>query len=140
MKTDVLHGAVRGVVGAMSMTGARHLTADLGLVRATPPEMIAKHSRGLRRIPKSRRQAVVVALHWSVGAQGGAIYGLLPQSLRRTRWAGPLWGVVIFAVFDAALRPLLGIKKGDWPNARERAALMADHLLYGLVLSERAGE
>jgi hypothetical protein len=136
MKTDALHGAVRGVIGAMSMTGTRQITADLGLVRATPPEMIAKHARGLRRVPKARRQAAVVLLHWGVGAQGGAMYGLLPESVRRTRWSGPVWGLVIWAAFDALVGPLLGVKKGDWPNARERAALVGDHVLYGFVLSE----
>jgi hypothetical protein len=126
----------RGVLGAMAMTGVRQLTADLGLVRSTPPEMLAKHARGLRRIPKTRRTAVVVLLHWTVGASGGIGYALLPESVRRARWSGPVWGVAIWAVFDAAIGPLLGVKKGDWPNARERAALIGDHVLYGLVLSE----
>ena len=136
MKTDAVHGAVRGVIGAVAMTGMRQLTADLGLVRSTPPEMIARHARALRKVPKTRRQAAVVLIHWTVGAQGGAMYGLLPESVRRTRWAGPVWGLVIWAMFDAAVGPLLDVKKGDWPNARERATLIADHVLYGFVLSE----
>ena len=136
MKTDALHAAMRGVIGAMAMTGARQITADLGLVRATPPEMVAKHARALRKVPKRRRTAVVVLSHWAIGAQGGFMYGLLPESVRRARWSGPVFGLAIWAGFDAAIGPLLDVKKGDWPNARERATLIADHVLYGFVLSE----
>jgi hypothetical protein len=136
VKTDAIHATVRGVIGAMAMTGMRQLTYDLGLMRTTPPEMIAKHARGLKKIPKRRRTAVVVLLHWAVGAQGGFMYGLLPESVRRTRWSGPAFGIAIWAGFDAAIGPLLDVKKGDWPNARERATLIADHVLYGFVLSE----
>jgi hypothetical protein len=136
MKTDAIHGAVRGVIGAMAMTGVRQMSADVGLMRATPPEMVAKHARALRRVPKRRRTAMVVLLHWAIGAQGGIAYGLLPESVRRARWSGPVWGLVIWAGFDAAIGPLLDVKKGDWPNARERTALIADHVLYGFVLSE----
>jgi hypothetical protein len=138
VKTDAMHGALRGVIGAMAMTGVRQITADLGLVRTTPPEVVAKHARRglLRKVPRKLRTAVVVLLHWSIGAQGGWMYGLLPESVRRTRWSGPLWGLAIWVGFDAAIGPLLGVKKGDWPNAGERAALIADHVLYGFVLSE----
>ena len=39
---EVLHGAARGVVGAMAMTGMRVLTTELGLVEQTPA---AGHNR-----------------------------------------------------------------------------------------------
>jgi hypothetical protein len=138
MKTDALHATLRGTIGAMAMSGMREFTYYLGLVDETPPQRLARLSaRGLmKKVPRKRRPAAIEALHWSVGALGGLIYGLVPQSLRKTPLSGPVYGVLIWVGFDTAIGPLLGAKRGDWPKHRERAALIADHLLYGYVLSE----
>lgn len=46
--TDVAHGALRGGIAAMAMTGMRAFTVDLGVVEQTPPEAIFKQkARGL---------------------------------------------------------------------------------------------
>jgi hypothetical protein len=136
---EITHGAVRGAVGAMAMSGMRTFTVDIGLVRETPPQSLAKKRRPtgvLSYIPKSRRQAAVEVLHWSVGVAGGAIFGALPDPLRRARWFGPLYGIGILLSYDFGIAPLLGLKQSKSPKATEQAALIADHLLYGFVLSE----
>ena len=136
---EVLHGALRGAVGAMAMTGMRAFTADIGLVRETPPQSIAKKRRAsglMSYVPRSRRRAFVELCHWSVGVAGGAIFGALPDRLRRARWLGPVYGVGILVSYDFGIAPLLGLKQSKQPKATEQAALVADHLLYGLVLSE----
>jgi hypothetical protein len=130
---------MRGAIGAMAMTGMRTFTADLGLVRETPPQSIAKKRRPtgvLSYIPKSRRRAFVELMHWSVGVTGGAIFGALPGELRRARWFGPVYGVGILLSYDFGIAPLLGLKQARNPKHAEQAALIADHLLYGFVLSE----
>jgi hypothetical protein len=38
--------------------------------------------------------------------------------------------------FEVGIAPLLGLKQARKLRLAERAALAADHLLYGLVLSE----
>ena len=38
--------------------------------------------------------------------------------------------------FDAVVAPALGLTTRDWPKGRERAVFIADHVLFGLVLSE----
>jgi hypothetical protein len=138
MSEDVARAAARGAVGAMAMTGMRTFTADLGLVRETPPQSIAKKRRPtgvLSYIPKSRRRAFVEVMHWSVGVTGGAIFGAFPDELRRTPWFGPLYGLGILLSYDLGIAPLLGLKQSRRPKAAEQAALIADHLLYGLILS-----
>jgi hypothetical protein len=74
-------------------------------------------------------------LHWAVGAIGGAGYALLPSALRRRNWSGPAYGMAILASFEMVGAPLLGLQR---PGGRlvERAALAADHLVYGLALTE----
>src|SRR3954471_15807919 len=136
---EVLHGAMRGAVGAMAMTGMRTFTADVGLMRETPPQSIAKQRRPggvLSYVPKRRRRVAVEILHWGVGVVGGAMFGALPDELRRARWFGPLYGLGILASYDLAIAPLLGLKQVRSPRHTEQAALMADHLLYGFILSE----
>jgi hypothetical protein len=121
------------------MTGMRTFTADVGLVRETPPQSIAKKRRPtglLSHVPRSRRRAAVEVLHWSVGVVGGGIFGALPAELRRTRWFGPAYGVAILLSYDFAVAPLLGLKQAKRPKPVEQLALLADHIVYGLVLSE----
>jgi hypothetical protein len=130
---------MRGAIGSMAMTGMRTFTADIGLIRETPPQSIAKKRRPsgvLSHIPKSRRRAAVEVLHWSVGVAGGAIFGALPDPLRRASWFGPVYGVGILLSYDFGIAPLLGLKQAKRPKPAEQAALIADHLLYGFVLSE----
>jgi hypothetical protein len=132
------HGALRGGVAAMAMTGMRAFTVDLGIVEQTPPEAIAKQkARGLiRRVPRGRRRAAIELAHWGYGAGGGAAFAALPEGLRRRGWAGPIYGFVVWLGFEVALAPLLGLTESKKLRLAERLALAVDHLLYGLVLSE----
>jgi hypothetical protein len=84
---EMLHGAARGAVGAMAMTGMRVLTTELGLVEQTPPQAIgrqrARGARALRRAPRKRRRGLIEVAHWAFGAGGGAAFGALPSAMRR---------------------------------------------------------
>jgi hypothetical protein len=130
---------LRGVIAAMAMTGMRRLSTVLGLVRKVPPEELFE--RGvpgfLAELPVERRDAAVELAHWAFGATAGAAFGLLPRGVRRTAWAGPAYGLAIWALFEAGAAPLLGLRPADDRPATERAALAADHVLYGLVVAGR---
>jgi hypothetical protein len=136
---EIAHAAVRGGIAAMAMTGMRAFTVDVGIVEETPPRAIVRQrARGLiRHVPRKRRRAAVELAHWGYGAAGGAVFGMLPEGIRRhRRWAGPAYGLLVWLGFEAGIAPLLGLKQARKLRAAERAALAADHLLYGLVLSE----
>jgi hypothetical protein len=135
---EVAHAGMRGAIGAAAMSGMRNLTVGFGLVGQTPPEAIVKQrAHGVvRMIPRKKRKAGVELMHWAYGAAGGAAFALLPESLRRQPWAGPAYGLVVWLGFELGIAPLLGLKQAKQPRPVERAALAADHLLYGLVLSE----
>jgi hypothetical protein len=135
---EVFHTTVRGVIGAMAMTGMRQLTTALGLVDETPPESILRRqTKGLLRlVPRKRRRVAVTAVHWGVGAVGGLAFGALPDEVRRSRWAGPAWGLVMLAAYQTAVAPALGLKQAKDPDLSEWLGLTGDHLLYGFVLSE----
>jgi hypothetical protein len=135
---EVSHAAVRGAIAAMAMTGMRAFTVDMGIVEQTPPEAIFKQkAKGLiRLVPRRRRTATIELAHWGYGAAGGAAFGMLPQRFRMAPWAGPLYGFVVWIGFELGIAPALGLKQATKLRVRERVALAADHLLYGLVLSE----
>ena len=138
---EVLHGAVLGTIGAMTMTGMRVITTELGLLEQTPPQAIARQrARGarwlLRRAPRRQRAALVEAAHWAFGAGGGAAFGALPRSVRRRPWAGPAYGLVVWLSFELGIAPALGLSQAKRLRPVDRVALAADHLLYGVVLSE----
>ena len=87
-------------------------------------------------MPRGRRASAVELAHWGYGAAGGATFAILPARLRRRAWAGPAYGLVVWLGFEAVIAPVLGLKQATQPRVAERLALAADHLLYGLVLSE----
>jgi hypothetical protein len=136
----LLHGAARGAVGAMAMTGMRVLTTELGLVEQTPPQAVGRQrARGaralLRRAPRKQRRGLIEAAHWAFGAGGGAAFGALPGAMRRRPWAGPVYGLVVWLGFELGIAPALGLSQAKRVRLVDRLALAADHLLYGLVLS-----
>jgi len=132
--------AALGVVGAMAMSGMRTVTSGLGLVGETPPKSIVEERapRLVRGVPKERRRAVVELLHWTYGAFGGVVFAALPGRLRRRRWAGPVYGVAVWAGFEAGIAPALGLAKATQDRLDERLAFMADHVLYGFVVGSQA--
>ena len=137
---DVLSGAVCGAIGAMAMTGMRVITTELGLVEQTPPDAISRQrARGvrslLRRAPRKQHRGLVEVAHWTFGAGGGAAFGALPRPIRRHPWAGPVYGLVVWLGFEMGIAPALGLSQAKRVRPVDRAALAADHLLYGLVLT-----
>jgi hypothetical protein len=136
--TEVAHGAVRGVVGAMAMTGLRTFTTAAGLVAETPPRALARQkAKGLiGKVPRKRRPAAIELFHWSYGAGGGAMFAALPAQIRRFPGAGPIYGIAVWLGFELGLAPLLGLDQAKEPRPIDRLALAVDHALYGFVLSE----
>lgn len=136
--SKVAHASARGTVAAMAMTGMRVVTVHLGLLEQPPPEAILKKkARGLlRRVPRNRRAPVIEITHWSYGATAGAAFGMLPDRIRLTPWSGPAYGLATWLWFETVIAPVLGIDEPRRPRFRARIALIADHVLYGLVLSE----
>jgi hypothetical protein len=136
--SEVAHATLRGTIAAMAMTGMRTFTVHAGLLQEDPPRAILRQkARGvLRLVPRRRRRVVTELFHWGYGAAGGAAFGLLPDDVRRRRWAGPSYGLLLWLGFEAGLAPLLGLKQAHEVRPVERAVLALDHALYGLVLSE----
>jgi hypothetical protein len=135
---ELTHAGLRGVIAAMAMSGMRACTQSLGLVKQTPPQAIFRQRARflLWSVPRKRRRAVEELTHWGYGAIGGVTYGALPDAVRRRIWSGPIYGLVLWLGFELGVAPVLGLSQSRQLRPVERAALAADHLLYGLVLSE----
>lgn len=135
---EVVRAALRGTVAAMSMSGMRAFTTRMGWLSSTPPERIVHEEAPamMRRLPKDKAEAAIQLLHWAYGAAGGAMFGALPAQLRLKPWSGPIFGSLLWLGFETAIAPLLGLRMSRERPVAERVALAADHLLYGMVLSE----
>jgi hypothetical protein len=137
LAAEVPHAALRGAIAAAAMTGMRAFTVNAGLVEEPPPRAIVdRKARLAKLVPRKKRRAAIELLHWGYGAQGGAMFGMLPDDVRRRAWAGPVYGLVLWLGFELGIAPLLGLKHAKEPRPVERVALAADHALYGFVLSE----
>jgi hypothetical protein len=136
--TRIVLGGLRGLVGAMSMTGARTLASEIGLLtKGTPPERVVSEGMrpALRPVPEKLQPAVIDVLHLGYGSAGGAVFGMLPRRWRRNRFAGPLFGIALWFGYFTAIAPLLGLHLERHRPLREWAVLATDHVLYGLVVS-----
>jgi hypothetical protein len=127
----------RGVIAAMAMSGLRKVTKGLGLVERTPPKRVALEGTPalVRGISPERRDVAVELAHWTFGGVGGAAFGLLPRLVRAQVWAGPVYGVGVWLGYELVLAPILGLQRRNKPSVGERAALIADHVLYGVVVA-----
>ena len=134
------HGALRGAVAAMAMSGMRTLTLRLGVLEQQPPDVAARQHPVhdlLTKLPEpAQREALVELLHWAYGAAGGAAFASLPSWVRLRAGAGPAYGLGLWAGFEALLAPMFGLSENQRRSVVERAALISDHLLYGVVLGE----
>jgi hypothetical protein len=126
---EIVHAKLRGVIGAMAMTGLRVFATHAGLIREDPPARLVRKRRG------RRPRWIVELVHWAMGGMLGILYGLLPEPLRRRPWLGPVYGLLAWLGFDAVVSPALGLER-NWPKGRERAVFVVDHLLFGFVLNE----
>ena len=120
----------------MAMTGVRSLTTQLGIVRLTPPEELGRHGAGaplLQRVPPKRRGAALELAHWAYGGLGGAAFALAPHRASGSKTFGAAYGLALWALFEAVIAPVAGADR-ERP-LQERAALAADHILFGLVLT-----
>jgi len=133
----VINSGVRGVVAAMAMSGTRALTHSLGLVGQTPPEAVLHQQAPalMAKFPRAKRPAVTELAHWTFGAVAGAGFALLPVRLRRPRWAGAVYGLVVLTGFEAGIAPLLGLSQARHMRPAERLVFLADHVLFGIVLA-----
>lgn len=138
MSHEFLHAALRGTIAAMSMTGMRTFAGESGVLGQTPPQLVIGEGapRLIAAVPARRRRAVVELFHWCYGAGGGIAYRVLPARLRRSASSGPVFGMALWLTFRLLVAPALGLRSERDRTNTETAALITDHLLYGLVLGE----
>lgn len=101
------------------------MTTALGLVGRPPPE----------RILPTRREETVELAHWLFGAAAGAAYGALVRPRIDHRWAGPVYGIAIWAAFETVVAPLLAPDQPQERSLTSRLAIAADHVLYGAIVA-----
>jgi hypothetical protein len=137
-RSELAHGALRGAIGAMAMTGMRRFAVEVGLLERPPPQQMAREAAPglLRAVPDGNERAAEELAHWAYGAGGGVAFAALPEAVRRLPGAGPAYGLVLWLGFEVVLAPALGLSHHRRHGAGAHVALMADHALYGLVLSE----
>ncbi len=123
----------------MAMTGLREVTTGLGWLEETPPqEIVRDEAPGLMRALSEGHERVAVQLaHWGYGAAAGVAFGLLPDRVRRSRLAGPGYGMGTWLVYELAVAPALGVQVARQRTVVSRLMLVADHLLYGLVVADQ---
>jgi len=140
--SDVAGSVLRGTVAAMAMSGMRELTISLGLVERTPPDEIAREGMPglLAPIPPRYRSGAIELAHWGFGGGMGVACGLAPRGARRQWWFGPVFGLGVWAFFERIVAPLLGLRRPEDRPLRERAAVAADHVLYGVIVAGKPSD
>jgi len=135
-RRSIAGAAGRGVVAAMAMTGLRRMTTGLGLVRKPPPEEIATEglSGMLATIPPAKRNEAIELAHWAFGAAASIAYALLPAAMRRLPFAGPMYGLAIWAGYETVGKRILVGSGAEDDGLSAQVAIALDHLLYGAII------
>lgn len=121
----------------MAMSGMREVTTGLGWLDRTPPEEIVTDEAPalVRSLSEGRERVVIQLAHWGYGIGAGAAFGLLPERFRRSRVAGPAYGLSTWLVFELVVAPALGVDISRGNTVKSRISLIADHLLYGIIVA-----
>ena len=137
--TVVARAGARGLVAAMAMTGVRTVTGNTGLMERSPPEAIVERHAPppIKRLAAEHRSAVTELAHWSYGAAGGAMFGMLPAPVRAHPLTGTAYGLAVWLSFEVGIAPLLGVQHTQQSSTTGRAVVGLDHALYGIVVSGR---
>jgi hypothetical protein len=127
------------LIAAMAMTGLRRVTANTKLLHKPPPEAIVdKHApQQAQQLRSEHRAALTEVAHWSYGAAGGTVFGLLPARVRAHPAAGPVYGIVVWLGFELGIAPLLGVSHVWRAPLLGRVMVALDHLLYGVMVAGR---
>jgi hypothetical protein len=133
----VLRAAARGTIAAMAMTGMRTFTEEAGWLEEAPPDAVfSQEPTGLlAKIPESKRGLVVELSHWAFGAVGGVAFIATPAAVRRHPWSGAVYGLLVWATFEAVIAPALRLSQAKRVRLLDRAVLAADHILYGAIVA-----
>lgn len=136
---STIRASVRGLIAAMAMSGMREFTANAGLLEKSPPEAIVeRHApEKVKRLAAGHRSAVIELAHWGYGAAGGAVFGVLPSRLRADPRIGPVYGLLVWLVFEFGIGPLLNVQYPEQKRLPHRAMLALDHVMYGIVVAGR---
>ncbi len=137
----LVRGGLIGLLATIPMTLAMLAARRSRLLRTPPPQEITKRLLAPIASPRARagpqlRAAAWIA-HFGYGALGGVGYALLRRRLPQApRWAGLLYGALLWSVSYLGLMPALGLY--PWPDedATPRLGVMiAAHGVYGLALA-----
>ena len=142
--TALVYGAIAGVNGAACMSVLRLAARRMGLIDKMPPQVVQDWlARQLGADPKDDVLHHVAdhAVHLTIGAAGGAVYGALTSSRRPTYSSGVLHGLAVWAIGFFALIPRLGIaRSAAHAEPRENLVNIAAHAVYGAILALFVGE
>ena len=140
----LISGAAAGATATIAMSAPMLLGRRLGLMGHQPPEEITgRLARGAgTHVRGASLDVAAAAAHLAFGGVAGALYA----SLRRVgpvaagTWAGPAFGVVIWAIAYRLVLPRAGLIDGTERVGRTRDVVMlVAHLVYGAVLARLEG-
>jgi hypothetical protein len=139
----VLRGVLAGIAGTAAMTLHQRLRqgpssgSEPSWDEAPAPAQVARLA--LRRVgidpPAQRIPLLTNATHWLTGTSWGVAYALLAADADEEAWAGPAFGLLVWALSYVQLVPL-GIYEPPWTYP---PSVLADdvgyHLTYGTATS-----
>lgn len=137
-------GAVAGLAGTTAMTLAMLLAKGAGVAPGKlAPKGVTENVEekfGVRdRLPEPAFEVSWVVSHFGYGTASGVAYALAQKAFDRERTflAGPLFGILLWAVGYCGWLPLLGIYPPPTrlPGRKVVAEILATHLVYGATVA-----
>jgi uncharacterized membrane protein YagU involved in acid resistance len=135
----LLKGVLSGLAGTAAMTVHQRLRqgpssgGEPSWADAPAPAQVARKLLGLVGVepPAKTIPLLTNAMHWGYGTTWGVAYALLAERAQEEAWAGPAFGLLVWAMSYVELVPM-GIYEPPWAyEAAELADDVGYHLTYG---------
>lgn len=141
LRKELFIGALGGIIGALAMTGIRTLLVETGMVSEPLPHKVERRlamQLGVNDRMSARSEDLLTqAQHLALGASFGIGYSLIRRRRELPFWAGPLYGLFVYAVNVAGLGPGLDLNRAPWrDDPPDVARQIFIHLIYGLVTAQ----
>jgi putative membrane protein len=135
---SIVKGALAGLVGGIAGSGAKALAEKICRPRAagqvSPPVVLAEQVAG-HPLSEAERQVAERAIHWTLGALAGAVYGAAVEIEPRAGvWRGAGFGLALNKLTHRVLLPKMELAEATVRiQTQEGQSEWVTHAVYGVV-------
>ncbi len=137
-KRSIWKGALAGLAGGIAGSGAKMLAEKAYPPRLpgeqAPPLALVERAAG-RPLNAGERETSMHAIHWTLRALAGAVYGAMVEMRPQAKaWGGVAFGLTVNKLTHRRILPKMGLEEPlPQQPMQKRQSEWVTHAVYGVV-------